>query len=112
MLTLARQEPGAFEQAREDVDLVALARDVVANFVMTAGAKQSDLGINEEMLAHVTGNQDALRILILLSNPVDNAIRYTPSGGRVDISIQLADRTAALIVEDAGPAIPAAGTCQ
>ena len=106
LLTLARQEPGAFEQAQEDVDLVALARNVVADFVVAADAKLIDLGIKAEMPAHVTGNPAALRIL--LSNLVDNAIRYSPNGGRIDVSIQSGDRTAALIVQDAGPGIPEA----
>ena len=106
LLTLARQEPGAFEQAQEDVDLVALARNVVADFVVAADAKLIDLGIKAEMPAHVTGNPAALRIL--LSNLVDNAIRYSPNGGRIDVSIQSVDRTAALIVQDAGPGIPEA----
>jgi two-component system OmpR family sensor kinase len=104
LLTLARQEPGVLEQPPQLVDLVQLAHNVVADFALKADARHIDLGIGRETPAVVKGNSDALRIL--LNNLVDNALRYTPPHGRVDVSVQAEAGAVALIVEDTGPGIP------
>lgn len=43
---------------------------------------------------------------MLVKNLVENAIRYTPAGGRVDLSVQSSPGQVSLIVEDTGPGIP------
>lgn len=53
----------------------------------------------------VRGDAEDLRVL--LSNLVDNAIRYTPAGGRVDVTMQREDGEAVIEVTDTGPGIPA-----
>jgi two-component system OmpR family sensor kinase len=50
------------------------------------------------------GDREALRVL--LANLVDNAVRYTPERGRVDISTFVAEGGAAIEVSDTGPGIP------
>ncbi|CAN5402126.1 ATP-binding protein [soil metagenome] len=104
LLTLARQDPGTYHQKRERLELSALARHAVADFVPLAAAKQIDLGIKEQKLAEIMGNADALRIM--LNNLLDNAIRYTPEGGRIDVSIASSEGGASITVEDNGPGIP------
>jgi two-component system OmpR family sensor kinase len=55
----------------------------------------------------VTGDREALRVLV--RNLLDNAIRYSPEGGRVDVSVErrdLAQPRAVLVVSDDGPGIP------
>jgi signal transduction histidine kinase len=52
----------------------------------------------------VTGNEDTLRLLA--SNLVDNAIRYAPAGGRVEVRVFRRDGDAVLEVADDGPGIP------
>lgn len=115
MLSFARQEPRA-EPGRVRVALNDVARDVVAELVPLADAKNIDLGISNSQPAFVLGDPDALRTLT--RNLVDNAVRYTPSGGRVDVSVENSTDTAAtqpqaapthavLKVIDNGPGIPA-----
>jgi two-component system OmpR family sensor kinase len=55
---------------------------------------------------HVRGDADALATL--LSNLVDNALRYTPQGGRVDVGVAIDSGRAMLSVRDSGPGIPEA----
>jgi len=109
MLALARQEPRA-EAQRVAVRLDDLAREIVAELVPLADAGRIDLGVSAAQPASVRGDPDALRTL--LRNLVDNAVRYTPAGGRVDVSVvgeAAGDTSAArLTVSDDGPGIPAA----
>lgn len=106
LLTLARQEPGAFEEAKEAVDLLALARNAVTDFVAAAEAKQIDLGLDVDAPVALRGNGDALRTL--LNNLIDNAIRYTPKGGKIDVTVQTGAAGVRLLVQDNGPGIPEA----
>ena len=85
MLSFARQEPRA-EPVRAPIPLADIAREVVAELVPLADAKQIDLGISNSQPATVLGDPDAL--LTLTRNLVDNAVRYTPAGGRVDVSVE------------------------
>jgi len=109
MLALARQEPRA-EVLRVPVRLDDLAREVVAELVPLADAGRIDLGVAAAQAVSVQGDPDALATL--LRNLVDNAVRYTPSGGRVDVSVEAAAADAAygarLTVSDNGPGIPPA----
>lgn len=104
LLTLARQAP---ERAvdRGQVDLSALARQVVTERAALARARDVDLGLAGQQPALVTADAEGLRAL--LGNLVDNAVKYTPAGGRVDVSVSLADGAPCLQVADSGPGIPA-----
>lgn len=112
MLALARQEPRA-EPARTRFALAELAREVVAELVPLADARRIDLGMSEAQSVFVLGERDAVATLI--RNLVDNAVRYTPAGGRVDVSIERAaaapeqaaapPEQAVLRVVDNGPGI-------
>lgn len=108
LLSLARQEPRA-DVARRRLRFDDLARDVVAEMVPLADARKIDLGISASQPAYVLGDPEALRTLV--RNLVDNAVRYTPIGGRIDVSVQDADAPgtshgAVLRVVDTGPGIP------
>ena len=105
MLALARQEPRA-EPVRTQFALDELARDVVAELVPQADARQIDLGMSEAQTVLVRGERDAVGTLI--RNLVDNAVRYTPAGGRVDVSVERPAGTPAralVRVMDNGPGI-------
>ncbi|MES2069259.1 MAG: ATP-binding protein [Pseudomonadota bacterium] len=106
LLTLARQEPGAVEQEPQPVDMRALVHAAVSDFAMAANAKNIDLGIRAEAPAQVLGNPDSLRIL--LNNLLDNAIRYSPPGATVDLSLLAGQHGVAIEVQDSGPGIPEA----
>lgn len=111
LLTLAREEPGADAgRANLPVALADLVAQVVADQAPLAEAKRIDLGATDiDELATVQGDQGALRTL--LTNLVDNAVRYTPAGGRVDLAAGLfgdGSTGAFLEVSDTGPGIPVA----
>jgi two-component system, OmpR family, sensor kinase len=106
LLALARQEPRAGAGA-EPVRLDDLAREVVAELVPLADDGHIDLGVAAAQPAPVRGDADALRTL--LRNLIDNAVRYSPPGARVDVSVSAtADGGALLAVSDSGPGIPSA----
>jgi two-component system OmpR family sensor kinase len=106
MLALARQEPRADSQ-RAPVRLDDLVREIVAELVPLADAGRIDLGVAAAQPATVVADADALRTL--LRNLVDNAVRYTPPGGRVDVSVAAPVVSSAsgarLTVTDDGPGI-------
>jgi two-component system, OmpR family, sensor kinase len=104
MLALARQEPRA-EAPHMPVRLDDLAREVVAELVPQADARSIDLGVEAAAPAIVAGDAEGLRTL--LRNLVDNAVRYTPPGGRVDIAVAAAEagRGVRLTVSDDGSGI-------
>lgn len=107
LLTLAREEPDdGTPPALVRVDLVRLAGCAAADYALLAESRGIDLGLGDSV-ASATVNGDAEALRTLLANLVENAIRYTPGPGRVDIAVALADGQARLTVSDSGPGIPA-----
>ena len=108
MLSMARAEPRASPAAHLPVRLDELAREAVAELVPLADARRIDLGVVSEAAVSVAGDADALRTL--LRNLIDNAVRYTGAGGRVDVAVEPASAPAGarLVVSDDGPGIAAA----
>lgn len=102
LLALARAE-AAGGSAHAPVALQALCREVVADLLPQARRKQIDLGLAGEGDATVRGDAEQLRIL--LRNLLDNAVKYTPDGGRVDIGIAEEPGGVVLSVQDSGPGI-------
>jgi two-component system OmpR family sensor kinase len=105
MLALARQEPRA-EPVPTRFALDELGREVVAELVPLADARRIDLGMSEAQSVMVRGERDAVATLI--RNLVDNAVRYTPAGGRVDVSVERSagmPAQALVRVVDNGPGI-------
>jgi two-component system OmpR family sensor kinase len=104
LLVLARQE--ASEAPRQPVELASLAKRAVADLIGVAQAKGIDLGLQRADPGTVEAQPEAL--MILLRNLADNAIKYTPSGGTVDVSVIAEEGALAVTVEDSGPGIPLA----
>ncbi|WHZ11728.1 MAG: Two-component system sensor histidine kinase [Burkholderiaceae bacterium] len=105
LLTLARMQDGA-RAIDEIVSLQAVIRDVLEDLMPLAEAKQIDLGVDGDGDARVAA--PAMELRILVKNLVDNAIRYTPDGGQVNLAVIDAKGAPALQVSDTGPGIPAA----
>ena len=101
LLTLARQE--ASTVTTEPVDLRAIAPLALADVAPAAQARGMDMGLLDSDAATVPGNAEALRMLV--RNLLDNAIKYTPLGGQVDLQVRRAGNHAVLTVEDSGPGI-------
>jgi two-component system sensor histidine kinase TctE len=92
-------------QAPRVLDLAALVREVCLELTPAARARRIDLGFEGEGALPVPGT-DLLHELV--TNLVDNALRYTPSGGIVTARVHRAGDAVVLEVEDDGPGIPAA----
>ncbi len=105
LLTLARQEPRMTTRKFAAVNLAVLARQVVADHSPLAERRNIDLGVAADA-GEVSTQGDADSLRILLGNLVDNAIRYTPPGGQVDVNVQRLNGQPVLSVVDSGPGIP------
>ncbi|NIA55783.1 two-component sensor histidine kinase [Massilia sp. TW-1] len=107
LLVLARQEASMAGGApRQNVDIAGAAKRAVAELASVATAKGIDLGLPRADAAGIEGQPDAL--MILLRNLIDNAIKYTPHGGTVDVSVTVEHGAVRVVVEDSGPGIPPA----
>ena len=106
LLTLARADEGRFDLHREPVQLLELTREVVetARLLGEMGGVTIDVPILES--AEVQGDPTRLRQLFL--NLVTNAIKYTKSGGRVEITLARAEDQVLFAVRDTGIGIAAA----
>ncbi|MBA3889782.1 MAG: hypothetical protein H0X64_04560 [Gemmatimonadaceae bacterium] len=85
LLTLARADEGRFDIVREPVDLAPLVREVFETATLLG--EGAELEVNLTAVEEGTVLGDASRIRQLLLNLVTNAIKYTPAGGRVDVSL-------------------------
>jgi two-component system sensor histidine kinase TctE len=104
LLSLARADPSANVAVKtQPVDLGALAGDIAARYFDRALLANIDLGVEAES---VSVNADPSLLDDLLSNLLDNALKYTPNGGRVTVSVAAANHKAVVAVEDSGPGIP------
>ncbi len=104
LLTMARLDPQVGLQDFVQLDLCEIVSDVVVDLSSDADAKQIDVRLEKEYRGSVWGNADILGILV--RNLIDNAIRYTPNGGMVIVSITSTDGHVALRIADNGPGIP------
>ncbi|RIX47677.1 MAG: sensor histidine kinase [Rhodocyclales bacterium GT-UBC] len=101
LLTLARTEGGEMaQQSHEPLDLSLLVREVVEDWVMVAIEKGIDLGYESSGVAMINGNPFLLEELA--KNLIDNALRYTPTGGHVTCRIVANPDTVVFEVEDDG----------
>jgi two-component system, OmpR family, sensor histidine kinase TctE len=104
LLTLARADPTAnIAIKNQQVDLGGLVSEVVAKFIDRALQSDIDLGVDIKPASVVA---DPSLLDDLLSNLVDNALKYTPPGGRVTAAAGLHNDKPFVSVEDSGPGIP------
>lgn len=104
LLSLAREQACAAGQT-ETVSLQQVFRQTLEDLMPLAQAKNIDLGAFGEADAEVRAQASDLKTLI--KNLVDNAIRYTPEGGRIDFSVQSRAGKVVVQIADTGPGIPA-----
>ena len=103
LLDLSRVERGALDV--EPVDLVGLVKEVVGGYADRAEERRIKLSTEVEPGVALRG--DRAQLGLLLSNLIDNALRYTPAKGAVCVRLNAAESRAVLQVHDTGQGIPA-----
>jgi len=103
LLDLTRLDAGKLEIRRETMDLVAAVLAVVDETRL--GLERHELGFSAPMGA-VFVNADPRRIAQIVHNLLDNAVRYSPDGGLIDVSIRREGSDAIVRVADRGVGVP------
>jgi two-component system sensor histidine kinase QseC len=105
LLTLARTDTLQQEAIlQQRIDLYKVVKDVLVTISEHALEKQIELSLNSpDAPVHIHGDEAALSILV--RNLIDNAIRYTPTGGKVSVRLEIRSDIVNLLIEDNGPGI-------
>ena len=106
LLTHARAQGSETQRNLTDISLQAQFRRVLQELMPLVLNKQQDIGVAVENDLRIRA--DDTEIYTLIKTFTDNAIRYTPAGGRIDIGFSETPTTLTIWVEDDGPGIPAA----
>jgi two-component system, OmpR family, phosphate regulon sensor histidine kinase PhoR len=102
LLDLSRVERGTLDV--EPVDLVGLAKEVVGGYADRAEERR--IKLRSDLQPNVAMRGDRAQLGLLLSNLVDNAVRYTPARGTVCVRLDAGESRAVLQVTDTGEGIP------
>ena len=105
LLTLAKAQ-SATDLPKSPVSVQSIYRRVLEDLMPLAEAKHIDIGVEGTLDAEVWASE--LDMIAVVKNLVDNAIRYTPEGGRVDRSVGVSEGKVVLRIQDSGPGIPLA----
>ena len=103
LLTLARGESGRFSASRVPHDLLALTHEVVECLRVLAEEKQQYLTFTAEKILIAEIDSDTMRLALM--NLIANAIRYTPAGGMISVSLLAGVASFVIEVQDNGPGI-------
>jgi len=104
LLRIARIEAGARREAFTTVPLRSVVEDAAELYEALAEERGQSLHVSIEAEPSIQGDRDLL--FQAVANLLDNAIKYTPPGGRLDIALTRAQSGAAIRVADCGPGIP------
>jgi two-component system phosphate regulon sensor histidine kinase PhoR len=103
LLDLSRLESGLWAMRFTEIELAPLVRSIVDLHAYRASSKSIRLGHSVPAGMAARGDERALEQVLV--NLVDNAIKYTPTGGAVTVSARADDRWVVISVEDTGPGI-------
>ncbi|HRX71922.1 MAG: two-component sensor histidine kinase [Candidatus Competibacteraceae bacterium] len=104
LLSLARTQASIAEASV--VDVSAMVRELMAEYWRLAEAKRIDLGLEETAPFTLRGSRETLRLMI--SNALENALKYTPEGGEVTLRLRSDAQGDLIEIVDNGPGIPPA----
>ena len=104
ILRVSAVENGARRNRFKDFDLSALCAEVVEFYEPLAESKLIEIGLDAPDPVPMRGDEDLMREA--LTNLVDNAVKFTPEGGRVRVEAGLVDDLPRISVSDTGPGIP------
>ena len=103
LLTLARADARQIPVGRESLNLSAVVTDAVEQIRPAASEKAISLYIRANSDIQLKADQDL--ILQLMLNLLDNSVKYTPSGGAIEVTLRTAGAKAEVAVADTGPGI-------
>lgn len=103
MLEISEAEAGAIKLKAEELDLVRLVRDAVELFLPVAEDKSIELTAHFPESCYLKG--DRQRLQRMLANLLDNALKYTPTGGKVSLAITESENKILITVQDTGVGI-------
>lgn len=106
LLSMARHENNAEQPPAEAVDLADVVRLALSETLPAANAKDIGIELQGAPQAMVRGRRDDL--VLLARNLLDNAIKYAPAGGHIEIRLETPPEGARLLIDDDGPGIPPA----
>ena len=106
LLRIARVESGAHRSAFAALDLERIVRDVCELYQAAADERQIELLCTVRAAVEVFGDRELLAQA--LTNLLDNAVKYTPTGGRIVVTVERTEDVARIRVADSGPGVPAA----
>ena len=101
LLVLARADRGRLPVARSEVDLLDVARHVAEGFAGLAAERRITFEVRGA--DGPTVRADPIRVRQALSNLIDNALRHTPDGGKVNVEVRVDDDALLIEVADTGP---------
>ncbi len=105
LLRIGRVEAGSLQAGFHELNLESILLDVVELYEPLAEEKGQLMSLQTSGAGRLRGDRDLL--FQALANLLDNAIKYTPEGGRIEIGLQNGARGPQVVVADNGPGIPA-----
>jgi signal transduction histidine kinase len=103
-MEISEAEGGMLRLNKTACDVGELARSAVDLYAEVAEAKSVTLGVDASVAAPLLA--DATRLRQAIANLVDNAVKYTPAGGRATVRVKVEGNEAVLTVSDTGPGVP------
>lgn len=104
LLRIARIESGSYSIRQETISLPKLVADAMDLYEVVAEEKKIYFECDCPAVRNIVGDRDL--IFQLITNLIDNALKYTPSGGHVQLTVQNDDADVVLMIEDSGCGIP------
>jgi two-component system OmpR family sensor kinase len=104
LLTLARIDPDNKSRHIQSLNMLELVKESFQELLPLAQEKSIDIGLMKADDCEINASRQEIKVLI--NNILDNAIRYTPNGGKIDVSVISQAGNVNLEVKDSGPGIP------
>ena len=104
VLDLAKLDAHRFTVTREEVDMARLCEQAYAAFAEEARRRGIDYRAEAEVSPVIVSDGD--RVLQIITNLLSNAFRWTPDGGRIQLSLEQENGSVSVSVRDTGPGIP------
>ncbi|MFE4108802.1 sensor histidine kinase [Kosakonia sp. YIM B13611] len=103
-LLLMMHSEARIDMVMEPVPLTTLIQERMAGLVPLAAERRVELEFYSDDEIWITGVRE--RLMSLIDNVIENAVKYSPEGGRVEVDLRSLDKSTQLRVSDAGPGIP------